>query len=49
MVNSQEHCLVSGLAVARQLGTDYPFADDEARRWFNFYGRMVIGRSFRRA
>ena len=49
LVNSQEHCRVSGLAVARQLGADYPFADDEARRWFNFYGRMVIGRSFRRA
>ena len=49
LVNSQEHCLISGLAVARQLGAAYPFADDEARRWFNFYGRMLMGRPFRRA
>jgi len=49
LVNSQEHCLISGLAVARQLGADYPFDDEEARRWFNFYGRMVMGRAFREA
>ena len=48
LVNSQEHCLISGLAVARQLGADYPFDDDEARRWFNFYGALM-GRRFRRA
>ena len=27
-VNSQEHCFLSGLAVARQLGAEYPFTDD---------------------
>jgi len=49
MVNSQEHCFVSGLAVARQLGADYPFPDNApAVRWFNFYGRTAHGRSFRR-
>jgi hypothetical protein len=55
LVNSQEHCLISGLAVARQLGADYPFAGEagsgasEARRWFDFYGRALMGRAFRRA
>ncbi|MGK5627842.1 FAD-dependent oxidoreductase [Streptomyces sp. URMC 123] len=49
-VNSQEHALISGLSVARQLGADYPFADDpRARVWFDFYGRMVVGRAFRGA
>jgi predicted NAD/FAD-binding protein len=47
-VNSQEHCFLSGLAVARQIGADYPFAEDrEAVRWFNFYGRLMHGRAFR--
>ncbi|QLE70253.1 hypothetical protein FGW37_00255 [Streptomyces rectiverticillatus] len=46
--NSQEHAFVSGLAVARQLGADYPFpADTEAARWFDFYGRMCLGVRFR--
>ena len=49
LVNSQEHCFISGLAVARQLGADYLFDDDEARRWFNFYGRMQMGPGFRKA
>ncbi|MEU7103962.1 FAD-dependent oxidoreductase [Streptomyces stramineus] len=49
-VNSQEHALISGLSAARQLGADYPFADDpQARTWFNYYGRMVQGRRFRPA
>ncbi|MBT2420337.1 FAD-dependent oxidoreductase [Streptomyces sp. ISL-22] len=49
LVNSQELALVSGLSVARQLGADFPFPDDqEARTWFNFYGRLVQGRAFRR-
>lgn len=50
MINSQEHCLISGLAVARQLGADYPFdeADDETRRWFDFWGDTMFGRKFRR-
>jgi len=49
-VNSQEHCFLSGLAVARQLGAEYPFADDrEATSWFNFYGRLSHGVRFRTA
>ncbi len=49
-VNSQEHCFLSGLAIARQLGADYPFdSNDEARRWFNFYGRLTQGVTFRTA
>ena len=49
LINSQETCFVSGLAVARQLGADYPFADVETRKWFNFYGRILYGWRFRRA
>ena len=49
LVNSQETCLVTGLAVARRLGADYPFRDAEARKWFNFYGRMLHGWRFRKA
>jgi len=49
-VNSQEHCFLSGLAVARQLGAEYPFADDaDAKSWFNFYGRLTHGVRFRAA
>jgi predicted NAD/FAD-binding protein len=49
LMNSQEHCFVSGLAAARQIGADYPFADAEARKWFNFYGGLLHGFRFRRA
>jgi hypothetical protein len=49
LINSQEHCFLSGLAVARQLGADYPFDDAEARGWFNFYGRLMHGPRFRGA
>ena len=49
LINSQEHCLLSGLATARQMGTDYPFQDAEARSWFNFYGRIMYGWRFRKA
>ncbi len=49
LMNSQEHCFVSGLAAARQIGADYPFADAEARKWFNFYGGLLHGFGFRRA
>ena len=49
LVNSQETCFVSGLVTARQLGADYPFEDSEARKWFNFYGRMMYGWRFRKA
>ena len=49
LINSQETCLVTGLAAARQLGADYPFDDPAARRWFNYYGSILYGRRFRRA
>ena len=49
LINSQETCFVSGLAAARQMGADYPFQDSEARRWFNFYGRTMYGRRFKKA
>ena len=43
LINSQETCFVTGLVTARQLGADYPFQDPEARKWFNFYGRVMYG------
>ena len=49
LINSQETCFVTGLIAARQLGADYPFEDPEAKKWFNFYGRMQYGRRFRKA
>ena len=49
LINSQETCFVTGLATARQLGADYPFRDPEARKWFNFYGRMMYGWRFKKA
>ena len=49
LVNSQETCFVSGLAAARQIGADYPFDDPEARRVFNYYGRVMYGWRFRTA
>ena len=48
LVNSQETCFVTGLVTAKQLGADYPFQDPEARKWFNFYGRMMYGWRFRK-
>jgi len=48
LINSQETCFVSGLAVARQLGADYPFHDPEAMKWFNFYGGLMFGWRFRK-
>ena len=48
LVNSQETCFVSGLVTAKQIGADYPFQDSEARKWFNFYGRMMYGWRFRK-
>ncbi len=49
VVNSQEHGFISGMAVARQLGADYPFANNrDAARWFNFYGRLMFGPFFRK-
>ena len=49
LVNSQETCFVSGLAAARQLGADYPFDDQEARRMFNYYGSILYGWAFNKA
>ncbi len=49
LINAQETCFVSGLVTARQLGADYPFEDPEARKWFNFYGRVMYGRRLRKA
>ena len=49
LINSQETCLVTGLVTARQIGADYPFRDPEARKWFNFYGRMMYGWRLRKA
>ena len=49
LINSQETCFVTGLVTAQQLGADYPFEDSEARKWFNFYGRMMYGWRFRKA
>ena len=49
LVNSQETCFITGLAAARQIGTDYPFQDPEARRIFNYYGSILHGWRFRKA
>ena len=49
LVNSQETCFVTGIAVARQMGADYPFNDPAARRMFNYYGGIMYGRRFRKA
>ena len=49
LVNAQEHCFLSGLITARQMGADYPFQDAEARKWFNFFGRMMHGWRFKKA
>ena len=49
LINSQETCFITGLAAARQLGADYPFADPETRGWFNYYGGILYGSRFRKA
>ncbi len=49
LINSQETCFVTGLAAARQIGADYPLQAPEARKWFNFYGRMMYGWRFKKA
>jgi predicted NAD/FAD-binding protein len=48
VVNSQEHGFISGLAVARMLGADYPFEDATARGWFNYWGTSMFGGRFRK-
>ena len=40
---------MSGLAAAIQLGADYPFDDEEARRSFNHYGSVLYGWRLRKA
>ena len=49
LINSQETCLVTGLAIARQMGADYPFNDPQTRRVFNYYGGILHGWRFRKA
>ena len=49
LVNSQETCLISGVAAATQIGADYPFGDHDARRWFNYFGSILYGWRFRKA
>ena len=49
LINSQETCLITGLATARQIGAGYPFDDPAAKRWFNYYGSIMYGRRFRKA
>ena len=49
LINSQETCLITGLAAARQMGADYPFDDPAARRSFNHYGSLMYGSRFRKA
>ena len=49
LINSQETCLVTGLAAARQVGADYPFDDPEAKRSFNYYGSILYGSRFKKA
>ena len=49
LVNSQETCLITGLAAARQLGADYHFDDPAARKSFNYYGGILYGSRFRKA
>ncbi len=49
LVNSQETCLVSGLATARQMGAGYHFDDPAAKRSFNYYGGLMYGSGFRKA
>ncbi len=49
LINSQETCLITGMAAARQMGADYPFDDPGARRSFNAYGKILYGWRFRKA
>ena len=49
LINSQETAFVTGLAAARQMGAGYPFDDPEARKMFNYYGRVMYGWRFRKA
>ena len=48
LINSQETCLVTGLAAARQIGADYHFDDPAAKRSFNYYGSILYGARFRK-
>ena len=48
LINSQETCLITGLAAARQIGADYHFDDPAAKRSFNHYGSIMYGSRFRK-
>ena len=47
LVNSQETCLVTGLA-ANQIGADYPFEEPEAKSSFDYYGGILYGWRFKK-
>ena len=49
LINSQETCFVTALVTAKQIGADYPFHDSTAKKWFNFYGRLMYGWRFKKA
>ena len=49
LVNSQETCLITGLAAAKQIGANYPFEETEARRSFNYYGDFLYGWRFKKS
>ena len=49
LVDSQETCLVTGLAVAKQIGADYPFEDPEAKRSFDYYEGILYVWRFKKA
>ena len=48
LINSQETCLVTGLAAARQIGAGYHFDGPAAKQSFNYYGSIMYGSRFRR-
>ena len=48
LINSQETCLITGLAAARQMGAGYHFDDGAAKRSFNYYGSIMYGGRFRK-
>lgn len=47
VLNFHEAAIISGIAVARALGADYPFGyDPEAKTFYNYLGPIVLGRRF---
>ena len=49
LVNSQEICLVTGLAAEKQIAADDPFEDPEARLLFEYFGGILYGWRFKKA